>query len=40
MIKGINRIFQQNKADEAKANPELEVLNDIRDLLEKQNRAS
>lgn len=40
IIKGINRIFQQNKADEAKANPELEVLNDIRDLLEKQNRAS
>ncbi|MCQ6659428.1 large-conductance mechanosensitive channel protein MscL [Leuconostoc citreum] len=39
LVKFVNRILRTNKKEEVKANPELEVLAEIRDLLEAQKKA-
>ncbi|MDV8931319.1 large-conductance mechanosensitive channel protein MscL [Leuconostoc citreum] len=39
LVKFVNRILRRNKKEEVKANPELEVLAEIRDLLEAQKKA-
>ena len=39
LVKFVNRILSTNKKEEVKANPELEVLAEIRDLLEAQKKA-
>ena len=39
LVKFVNRILRTNKKEEDKANPELEVLAEIRDLLEAQKKA-
>ncbi|ADG41235.1 large-conductance mechanosensitive channel [Leuconostoc kimchii IMSNU 11154] len=39
LIKVVNRLFRTNKSEEVAVNPELEILSDIRDLLETQKKA-
>lgn len=39
IVKFINRLFKANKQEEAKANPELEILTEIRDLLDAEKKA-
>ena len=39
LVKFVNRILRTNKKEAVKANPELEVLAEIRDLLEAQKKA-
>ena len=39
LVTFVNRILRTNKKEEVKANPELEVLAEIRDLLEAQKKA-
>ncbi len=39
LVKFVNRILRTNKKEEVKANPELELLAEIRDLLEAQKKA-
>lgn len=39
LIKVVNRLFRTNKSEEVAVNPELEILSDIRDLLEAQKKA-
>lgn len=39
IIKMVNRIFRTSKDEEVKVNPELEILTEIRDLLESQKKA-
>ncbi|AKP36611.1 large-conductance mechanosensitive channel protein MscL [Leuconostoc mesenteroides] len=39
IVKFINRLFKANKQEKAKANPELEILTEIRDLLDAEKKA-
>ncbi|MDN6068206.1 MscL family protein, partial [Leuconostoc sp.] len=39
IVKFINRLFKANKQEETKANPELEILTEIRDLLDAEKKA-
>ncbi|WP_220738825.1 large-conductance mechanosensitive channel protein MscL [Leuconostoc miyukkimchii] len=39
LIKVINRLFRKNKEEAATVNPELEILTEIRDLLEAEKKA-